>query len=335
MTQPYEIHGALGSPYSLKVRALMRYRRLPHVWIHGMATQGAALANVRAPVIPVVRFPDDSWHNDSTPLIHELERRHPADRSAIPPDPARAFVATLIEDFADEWLTKAMFGYRWLEEVDRIQMSRWLAFDALKGGGLETSQRNATLFRDRQVSRMAIVGCTAENFPLIEASTRAVLAALEAHVTDRHCLFGTRPSLAEFAIYGQLSQLGVDPTAQSMMRADYPYTFRWLAHIDDMSGIDGEWDSADTPLPAAVTAILDVIGQVYLPFLLANATALAENQDEVRFEAMGHAYVQGPFKYQLRCLQELRALHAALPETARQQVDPLLEQSGILSMLAG
>jgi glutathione S-transferase len=313
----------------------MRYRRLPHIWIHGMATQGAALANVRAPVIPVVRFPDDSWHNDSTPLIHELEHRHPADRSVIPADPARAFLAALIEDFADEWLTKAMFGYRWLEEVDQIQMSRWLAFDALKGGGLETSQRNATLFRDRQVSRMAIVGCTAENFPLIEASTRAVLAALESHVTDRHCLFGTRPSIAEFGIYGQLSQLGVDPTAQSMMRDDYPYSFRWLSHIDDMSGIDGEWDSADTPVPAAVTAILEVIGQVYLPFLLANATALADNREEVRFEAMGHAYVQGPFKYQLKCLAELRALYAALPEAARREVDPLLAQSGCLAPLAG
>ena len=37
-----------------------------------------------------------------------------------------------LEDFADEWLTKAMFGYRWLAEVDQVQMSRWLAFDNLK-----------------------------------------------------------------------------------------------------------------------------------------------------------------------------------------------------------
>lgn len=67
---------------------------------------------------------------------------------------------------------------------------------------------------------------------------RAVLAALEAHVVEHHCLFGTRPSLAEFGIFGQLSQLGTDPTAQTIMRADYPYTYRWLAHIDDMSGVE-------------------------------------------------------------------------------------------------
>ncbi|MEL6875426.1 MAG: glutathione S-transferase N-terminal domain-containing protein, partial [Pseudomonadota bacterium] len=193
----YTIHGALGSPYSMKVRAVMRYRRIIHIWQHGMAAQGAALAKVKAPVIPVVEYPDGSFHNDSTPVILDLEQRHP-ERRVMPSDPAMAFLVHLIEDFADEWLTKAMFGYRWLADVDQIQMSRWLAFDAAKGGGRETSEGFAEQFRTRQVGRMAIVGCTEENFPLIEKSTRAILQALEEHVVDRHFLFGTRPSLAEF-----------------------------------------------------------------------------------------------------------------------------------------
>lgn len=137
-------------------------------------------------------------------------------------------------------------------------MSRWLAFDAMKGGGLHESQGFAEQFRARQVGRMAIVGCTAENFPLIEASTRALLDALEAHVVDRHCLFGSCPSIAEFGMFGQLSQLGVDPTAQMMMRKDYPYSYRWLLHVDDMSGIDGAWNSEDVPLPPIIAAWRDL-----------------------------------------------------------------------------
>jgi glutathione S-transferase len=226
-----------------------------------------------------------------------------------------------------------MFGYRWLEEVDQIQMSRWLAFDAMKGGGLTTSQGYAEQFGARQVGRMAIVGCAAENFPLIEASTRAILGALEAHVVDQHCLFGTRPSMAEFGMYGQLSQLGVDPTAQAMMRKDFPYSFRWLLHIDDMSGINGEWDKADAPFAPIITAWLQQVGEIYMPFLLANAAAIAAGEDSFRITAMGLPYTQGVFKYQLKCLADLRVRYAALDAKAQARIDPLLAQTGCLEAL--
>ncbi len=327
----YTINGALGSPYSMKMRALMRYRRIPHLWVHG-ADSRDALSKVKAPVIPVMEYPDGTFHNDSTPLIYDLEARH-SERSVIPPDPAHAFIAHLIEDFADEWVTKAMFGYRWLEEVDQIQMSRWLAFDAMKGGGLATSQGYAEQFRARQVGRMAIVGCAAENFPLIEASTRSILGALEAHVVDQHCLFGSRPSMAEFGMYGQLSQLGVDPTAQAMMRKDFPYSFRWLLHIDDMSGITGGWDKADAPFAPIITAWLQQVGEIYMPFLLANVAAIEAGEDSFHITAMGLPYSQGVFKYQVKCLADLRARYAALDAKARTRIDPLLAQTGCLEAL--
>ena len=312
----YTLFGALASPYSMKMRAVLRYRRIPFVWQSGTETAGA-LKQVRAPVIPVLEFPDGTYANDSTPLIYELEKRH-AQRSVVPEEPALGFVAHLLEDFSDEWMTKAMFGYRWLEEVDQVQMSRWLTFDRHQGGGVERSQAEAEAFRARQMGRMAIVGCTRENFPLIEATTRAVLATLEAHVTDSFFLFGTRPSLAEFGLYGQLSQLAVDPSPQAMMRADYPYTYRWLAHLDDLSGITGEW--APEPSPAALE-LLRISGEVYAPFLIANARAVEAGVSSFEFAAMGHGFAQGPFKYQVKCLADLRQRYSALDDENRQLAD--------------
>ncbi len=327
----YRLHGALASPYSMKMRAVLRARRIPHVWVHGRQTHEAATSKVKAPVIPVLEYPDGQFANDSTPLIYDLEVRHAA-RSIVPDDPGQAFLAHLIEDFADEWLTKAMFGYRWLADVDQVQMSRWLAFDAFKGGGARAEQF-AALFRERQVGRMALVGCTAANFPLIEASTRRVLTALEQHVANEHWLFGSRPSLAEFGLFGQLSQLGVDPTPQAMLRADYPGVYRWLLHVDDASGIEGEWQAPDAPLAPVVTSLLAEIGRVYGPFLLANAAAAAAGETMFRISVDGLPYEQGVFKYQVKCLADLRARHAALPAAVRQRIDPALDAAGCLAFL--
>ncbi len=72
--QFYEVYGALGSPYSLKMRAVMRYRRLPHVWC-AIGLNAPVRAKVKAPVIPVIRFGEDDWRNDSTPMIEALDVR--------------------------------------------------------------------------------------------------------------------------------------------------------------------------------------------------------------------------------------------------------------------
>jgi glutathione S-transferase len=117
MSESIKLFGALGSPYSMKMRALLRYRRIPFEWILGLDAQRLA-QSIRPPVIPIVEYPDGTLMNDSTALIFVLEKRRPNARSVVPPDPAMAFLALLIEDFAGEWITKSMFSYRWLRPRD-------------------------------------------------------------------------------------------------------------------------------------------------------------------------------------------------------------------------
>lgn len=331
----YRLHGALGSPYSIKIRALMRYRRLPFVWVPVTEWGGGVFAKVKAPVIPILEWPDGSAMNDSTPLVHELERRHPAERSVIPDDEGQAFLAGLLEDFADEWGTKLMFHYRWFGERDQVQMSRWLAFDRLRGHGRAMIEGAGAMFRERQVGRMALVGCTPQNAPVIEESARRVFALLDAHVTETAYLFGGRPSLADFAWMGQLSQLAIDPTPYDLMRERAPYLMRWLQNLDDLSGVEGAWADPTAPLPEAVTGLLALMGEVYLPFLEANAAALAGGAQTFELELYGRPYSQGTFKYQLKCLAELRAAYAGLSQAARASVDPVLEAASCLHVLRG
>ena len=228
-----------------------------------------------------------------------------------------------------------MFHYRWHRVVDREACSRWLAFDALGPVGRDRISESAALFTNRQVGRMALVGCSAENRPVLEGSYLRLLSILEELVPNRAFLFGDRPCRADFGLYGQLKQLASDPTPASVMRQRTPFTYRWLEQLDDASGREGDWLTFDDTLPSGVEALLAMIGELYLPFLLANHTAFHQGHEEVALQLDGHRYAQPVFKFQVKCLAELRTAFAALDHKTRVRVVRWLAPVGGAEILAG
>lgn len=334
----FRLHGGMGSPYSLKMRAALRYRRIPHDWVLIGRDSPVRARHGGANVIPVLEFPDGSAMVDSTPLIEELERRVHG-RSLVPDDPAMAFLAWLVEDMADEWLTKLMFHYRWFRAVDQQYSAEQIIADNSPGleGAAFTAEVRA--IRERQVSRMALVGCTPGNAPLLEETYHRVLDALQQVATRDRFLFGTRPSVADVAVYGQLRVLSEDHTPHLVMRARNPRVYDWLRRLDDASGIDGEWcvhaagDDAPTitgtahaqaGMREALLDLLAIAADSYLPFLVANAQALRDGAAEFEVSVRGMAFAQAPFRYQGKCLGALRARFAALPAEAAERVRSLL-----------
>ncbi len=79
MTDPsHIIVGAVGSPYSRKLRAVMNYRRIPYVWVNQGSAESRSLPKPPVQLLPqLIATGADGAATariDSTPLIRELER---------------------------------------------------------------------------------------------------------------------------------------------------------------------------------------------------------------------------------------------------------------------
>ncbi len=322
---PLRLVGGLGSPYTMKMRAILRYRRIPHMFQMRNGVIAEEVAHVKPRLIPMLKFPDDEgWRVDSTPMAYELEARYEDDRSIVPTDPAQRFLSDLIEDFADEWLTKAMFHYRWYYAADRDFSSGWIAADNVLGpDGQAARKAFATRICERQVSRMSMVGCTDENRAAIERSFEMLIDRMEPAVGFGQFLFGTRPSLADFGLFGQLKTLSDDPTGQQIMRQRAPTLVHWIRQVDDLSGVDGAWHEGD--IPAVVKSIVSLSARTYLPFMQANLDALQSGAEKVRLELLGETYEQAPFRYQGKTYTRLKSLYEQLTGAAREQVDSVLD----------
>lgn len=332
MSNTYKLFGALASPYSMKMLAVMRYRRLAHIWYTGQISADKAINEVDVPVIPVLELPEGGYANDSTVLIDILEQRHQG-RSLNPVDNGDAFLAFLLEDFADEWLTKCMFQYRWRRKIDQKTASQWLAFDHYHGGGREQIETYSKRFAARQIERMSNIVSSPTAYELIEEIADEVMRLIDSQAIDSFFFFGSRPSRAEFAFFGQLSQLAIDPTSGDHLRKTFPYCKRWVDNLYDLSGISGDWTAGKAQGSALISGMLKIIGEVYLPFLSANASAVTEQKDTLDIEIRGHRLLLRPFRYQAKCFAELRSRYAALSVDAQNSIRSSLAITSCLPYL--
>ncbi|MDA0978636.1 MAG: glutathione S-transferase C-terminal domain-containing protein [Proteobacteria bacterium] len=326
----FQIYGGPASPYSLKMRAVFRYRRIPHTWqvpqggFSGTGSIGdqasdSPLKAAGKNVVPVIHYPDGSWKADSTPIMFELESLYP-ERSLVHPHPGIAFLAHLVEDMADEYLPFPMFYFRWTDDAawcGRRQMVGW-------NGALDDSEleERAAAFSARQQAQLG----AAASLPREQVldNYERVLAALENQLKRSFFLFGSRPSFAEFGLFGQLSQYAVDPFVAGLMKQKAVRVYQWTHFLDDLSGIEGEWADAADCLTEELIGVLESMAPGYLMMMV----MARQNADMSHYtEALN-----GP-GYRVKCLLALKQELADLTAAERELIKPLLEAAGLWDAL--
>jgi glutathione S-transferase len=331
MSDVYRIFGAEISPYSVKVRSYFRYKGIPHEWIERNSTNQAEFQKyAKLPLVPLVIGPDDRAMQDSTPIIEALEAKFP-EPSIHPPDPASAFLSALIEEFGDEWGNKWMFHYRWAREADQDSAAERIARTMMPGLEGEQLAGMAQGVKDRMVNRVWFVGSNPGTAPQIEQSFQDGIAVLERHLAERPFLFGARPALADFGVWGQVYNAWTDPTPGTILRERAPAVVRWVERMLDPKA-DGDFEAWSALEPTLLPLLAEQVGLLFLPWSQANAVALSEGDEEFHVELASGSWTQKPQKYHARSLAAIREKYAALAD--RSALDPILERAHCLETLA-
>lgn len=329
MTAPFRLYGAELSPYSLKVRSYLRFKGLDFEWLpRTNARQEEFQRYAKLPLIPLLVDAEDNAMQDSTPIIEALEARF-AEPSIVPDEPALAFVSALLEDYADEWLNKAMFHYRWTYPDDQESAARRIIETIFDGAEAPAGAEDAV--RTRMTGRLYHVGSSPETAPLIEDSFTRLLGLLEQMLTGRLYLFGARPSFADFGLAGQLAQLLSDPTPGAIIRAQAPNVARWIERMEYPKA-EGGFASLDTVREALAELLRVEVAGAYLVWMAANAQAVADDAPGVSAEIAGQTFTQKPQRYAAKAFGELRRKRAAVDDAA---LAALLADTGCDAFLAG
>ena len=199
MMNPIKLIGNVASPYTRKMIAFLRYKRIPYQVIWRQPEEVLAELKIEAPkpvLLPVFLLNRDGALKaitDSTPLIREFEEAFP-ERPVLPKDPSLNFINYVLEDFGDEWCTKYMFHYRWHFDTDADNAGTILPLginNTLKDDELAFFKE---VFSKRQIERLWVVGSNDETAEFIDNSYKNILSIFEKHFKEQPFLLGNYPS---------------------------------------------------------------------------------------------------------------------------------------------
>ena len=340
---PTPIAGNPASPYTRKMVALMRYRRIPYTVEWGdprTLIEKMGLEEPKPMLLPVLVFNIDGKNKaitDSTPIIRHLENEF-SERRVIPSDPKLNFLNYVLEDFGDEWVTKYMFHYRWHfdDDIEKAGTVLPLMHDVSLEN--ESHLEFKKYFSELQISRLWVVGSNNKTAPIIEESYKRFLNQLETCLSINPFLFGKRPSSSDYAIYGQLTQLiGFDPTSSAIAHNISPRAISWIDQMEDLSGLnvhEEDWITFDQA-KKNLSKIFEEIGKVYIPALLANSNAIIQNEKTWTASINGAEWNQKSFPYQAKCLQWINDEFEVLSNDDQKHILNFLKNTGCIDLILG
>lgn len=314
----YRLFGMEVSPYSVKVRALLRFKQVPFEWLlRSRANESAFREHAKVPLIPLLVTPSGAMQ-DSTPMMNYLEAQHPEPSIRLA-DPLLNFLSDALEEAADEWLIKPMFHYRWNHEADRREASLRIATASVDPG--TDPGKFADMIGAHLMTRREPLGCSDANAALIERYLLESATRLDAHLQTRPFLFGDQLSAADLGLGSLYYELYSDPTPSALLRP-FGALSAWAQRSMNPEGLGtGPCESWDSLEPTLRPVLEHELRAHYLPWAQANAAALAHG-DGTPFSVnlQDTPFTQPAQKYPAKSFGMLEANRATLSAEHQRQL---------------
>ena len=229
-----------------------------------------------------------------------------------------------------------MYHYRWSYEADRNLSSKRLAavnipihikyLPIISSLALEDK---ANKIKERQISKLSAFGLSDENTEQIERSFKRLIDLLENHLSKFSYLFGGRPSIADFGLWGQLYGCWIDITARNFIN-QRPNLVNWLKRMENPK-IEGDFVGwSDVHL--TIEPILEKeIANLFLPWSNANYEALNNNKKAFSINLDNRPFTQKTQNNHSKSFKELRLKYNEFP--VKESIKPILSNCGCLKFL--
>lgn len=219
------------SPYAAKVRAILRYKRLPFEERVVHPLRRGALKKLSGQVAVPVLDDDGRPIADSTRIARHLDEKFP-EPAILPADPALRARALLLEEWADEGLARVIQPVRWFLNAKHSFALFRSAYPAGRKQDLEWAAVSRFLrvdFRRKYGDRFG-----APPSSEILARLAEVCDLLDGVLAETGWLAGPSPTVADFAAWGFmgfLEDLDGWETVKARRRVA-----RWLKELKKLAG---------------------------------------------------------------------------------------------------
>ena len=331
MATGYRLFGTETSPFSIKVRSYLRYKKLPFVWVpKGFGTDEEFQTLARSDALPMLVSPNGGISHDSSLILSKIEAAR-ATPSATPDDPACCALSLLLEDYADEWLNKAMFHYRWGSTKSAKVAAKRQAAQIFSGYDVEGLADIEKSIAKSMSGRLKLVGLSKKNGEIVEKSFERFIKLLNAHLEHHLFLFGGHPSRADFALAGQLIQLVMDEASGDFIRENAPFVFAWCEFMEDPRP-GAPFESFESVKDTLLPLIRDEVTGTYISWALANEASISKKRKTSEADIKGEAFKQNVQHHTARSFAGVKDAFAATP------ADPafltFLEEAGLADVFA-